>query len=120
MSKTSIRVAHVAVPGTLSVLKLKTFLRSALAGEAAAGTEGEILLVKVLVPEPLGLKAGEAFFNKTLQQIVDKTPRVKRVSVEFVAGEITPEAIAASEARIRKELDAYGHLLQEPEDDAAR
>jgi hypothetical protein len=39
------------------------------------------------------------------------------VSVEFVDGEVTPEKIAASEARTQKEIDAYGHLLAEEKDD---
>ncbi len=116
MDKKSIRVSHVAIPGDLSVLKLKSYLKAELAGVAQGTGENEILLVKVLVPRSLGIKAGEKLFDKVLQGIVDKDPRVKRVSVEFVDGEISPEAIAASEARIQKEIDAYGHLLQEPQE----
>ena len=116
MDKKAIRVSHVAVPGDLSVLKLKSHLKAKLADAAQGTGDNEILLVKVLVPRSLGIKAGEKLFDKVLQGIVDKDPRVKRVSVEFVDGEISPEAIAASEARIQKEIDAYGHLLQEPED----
>ncbi|GJG98428.1 hypothetical protein [Cupriavidus pauculus] len=112
MDKKRIRVSHVAVPGDLSVLKLKGYLRTALA-EAAEASGDEILLVKVLVPQALGLKAGEKLFDKVLQGIVDKDKRVRRVSVEFVDGEITAEKIAASEARTQKEIDAYGHLLED-------
>ncbi|CAG2159084.1 hypothetical protein [Cupriavidus numazuensis] len=117
MAKKSIRVAHVGVPGDLSVLKLKGHLKSALAEVAEGTSEEEILLVKVLVPRPLGLRAGEKLFDKVLQGIVDKDPRVSRVSVEFVDGGVTPEKIAESEARTQKEIDAYGHLLQESTDD---
>lgn len=116
MDKKRIRVSHVAVPGDLSVLKLKGYLRTALA-EAAEASGDEILLVKVLVPQALGLKAGEKLFDKVLQGIVDKDKRVRRVSVEFVDGEITAEKIAASEARTQKEIDAYGHLLEDDEAD---
>ncbi|MEM5432155.1 hypothetical protein [Cupriavidus oxalaticus] len=117
MAKKSIRVSHVAVPGDLSVLKLKGYLRSALA-EVAQGTgDEEILLVKVLVPRPLGMRAGEKLFDKVLQGIVDKDRRVFRVSVGFVDGEVTPEKIAESEVRTQKEIDEYGHLLQESTDD---
>ena len=117
MAKKSIRVSHIGIPGDLSVLKLKGYLRTALA-EAAQGTgDEEILLVKVLVPRPLGLRAGEKLFDKVLQGIVDKDPRVKRVSVEFIDGEVTPEKISASQARTQKEIDAYGHLLEESTDD---
>lgn len=116
MSKKSIRVLYVAVPGDLSVLKLKRYLRNAVAEAAEAGSD-DILLVKVLVPQALGLKAGEMLFNRVLQDIVDKDQRVRRVSVEFVDGEVTPEKIAASEARTQKEIDAYGHLLAEEKDD---
>ena len=117
MAKKSIRVSHVGIPGDLSVLKLKGYLRTALA-EAAQGTgDEEILLVKVLVPRPLGLRAGEQLFDKILQGIVDKDPRVKRVSVEFIDGEVTPEKISESQARTQKEIDAYGYLLEESTDD---
>ncbi|WP_061957996.1 hypothetical protein [Cupriavidus pauculus] len=116
MSKKSIRVSYVAVPGDLSVLKLKRYLRNAVAEAAEAGSD-DILLVKVLVPRALGLKAGEMLFNRVLQDIVDKDQRVRRVSVEFVDGEVTPEKIAASEARTQKEIHAYGHLLAEEKDD---
>ncbi|ABF11210.1 hypothetical protein ACUXAV_003649 [Cupriavidus metallidurans] len=117
MAKKSIRVSHVAIPGDLSVLKLKGYLRSALT-EVAEGTgDDEILLIKVLVPRPLGLKAGEKLLDKVLQAIVDKDPRVSRVSVEFVDGDVTPEKIAESQARTQKEIDAYGHLLQESTDE---
>jgi len=37
MAKKSIRVSHIGIPGDLSVLKLKSYPRSALA-EAAQGT----------------------------------------------------------------------------------
>ncbi|WER48378.1 hypothetical protein CupriaWKF_26700 [Cupriavidus sp. WKF15] len=117
MAKKSIRVSHVGIPGDLSVLKLKGYLRSALAEVAQATGEDEILLVKVLVPRPLGLRAGEKLFDKVLQAIVDKDPRVNRVSVEFVDGEVTPEKIAESQARTQKEIDAYGHLLEDSTDD---
>ncbi len=117
MAKKSIRVSHVAVPADLSVLKLKGYLRSALAEVAQSSGAEEILLVKVLVPSPLGLRAGEKLFDKVLQGIVDKEPRVKRVSVEFVDGAVTPEKIAESQARTQKEIDAYGHLLEEAADD---
>lgn len=116
MDKTSIRVSYVAVPGDLSVLKLKGYLRTAVA-DAAASAGDDILLVKVLVPQALGMKAGEKLFDKVLQGIVDRDPRVKRVSVEFVEGDITPEKIAESEARTQQEIAAYGHLLEEPKDD---
>ncbi|ODV41784.1 hypothetical protein AWV79_33040 [Cupriavidus sp. UYMMa02A] len=116
MDKKSIRVSYVAVPGDLSVLKLKGYLRAAIA-DAAAGRGNEILLVKVLVPQALGRKAGEKLFDKVLQGIVDRDPRVRRVSVEFIDGEVTPEKLAASEARTQKEIDAYGHLLEEAKDD---
>lgn len=116
MDKKSIRVSYVGLPGDLSVLKLKRYLRAAIA-DVAAGSDNEILLVKVLVPQALGLKAGEKLFDKILQGIVDSDPRVKRVSVEFIDGEVTPEKIAASEARTKKEIDAYGHLLEEANDD---
>ena len=117
MAKKSIRVSHVAIPGDLSVLKLKGYLRSALT-EVAEGTgDDEILLIKVLVPRPLGLKAAEKLLDKVLQAIVDKDPRVSRVSVEFVDGDVTPEKIAESQARTQKEIDAYGHLLQESTDE---
>ncbi|AGW95211.1 hypothetical protein N234_34700 [Ralstonia pickettii DTP0602] len=116
MAQKSIRVSHVGVPGDLSVLKLKGYLRSALAGVAESTGDDEILLVKVLVPRPLGLRAGEKLFDKILQGIVEKDPRVNRVSVEFIDGEVTPEKIAASEARTQKEIDAYGHLLQKSTD----
>lgn len=115
MDKKRIRVSHVAVPGDLSVLKLKGYLRTALA-DAAEASGDEILLIKVLVPQALGLKAGEKLFDKVLQGIVDKDKRVRRVSVEFVDGEITAEKIAASEARTQKEIDAYGHLLNDDEE----
>ncbi len=117
MDKKSIRVSHVGIPGDLSVLKLKRYLKSALADVAQGSGENEILLVKVLVPRALGIKAGEKLFDKVLQGIVDKDPRVKRVSVEFIDGEVTPEIIAASELRTQKEIDAYGHLLQDAEDE---
>lgn len=117
MAKKSIRVAHVAIPGDLSVLKLKGYLKSALAEVAEGSGEQEILLVKVLVPQALGLKAGEKLFDKVLQGIVDKDARVYRVSVEFVDGEVTSERISESLARAQKEIDAYGHLLQESTDD---
>jgi hypothetical protein len=117
MAEPTVRVSHVAVPGDLSVLKLKPYLRSALADAAKGSVDDEILLIKVLVPRPLGLRAGEKLFDKVLQGIVDKDPRVNRVSVEFVDGEVTPDQIEASRARIQKELDAYGHLLKKPTDD---
>ena len=117
MTKKSIRVSHVGIPGDLSVLKLKGYLKSALAEVAEGTSDEEILLVKVLVPRPLGLRAGEKLFDKVLQGIVDKDPRVNRVSVEFIDGEATPERIAESRARTQKEIDAYGHLLQESTDD---
>lgn len=116
MDKKSIRVSYVGVPGDLGVLKLKSYLRAAIA-DVAEGSDNEILLVKVLVPQALGLKAGEKLFDKVLQGIVDRDPRVKRVSVEFIDGEVTPEKLAASEARTQKEIDAYGHLLEEAQDD---
>lgn len=117
MDKKPIRVSHVAVPANLSVLKLKSHLRTAIADVARDATDNEILLVKVLVPQILGLKAGEKLFDKVLQGIVDKHSRVRRVSVEFVDGEITADKIAASEARTQQEIDAYGHLLEEDEPD---
>jgi len=117
MAKKSIRVSHVGIPGDLSVLKLKGYLRSALAEVAEGKGDEEILLVKVLVPRPLGLRAGEKLFDKVLQGIVDKDPRVYRVSVEFIDGDVTPEKISESEARTQKEIDAYGHLLEESTDD---
>ncbi|MCP3019863.1 hypothetical protein [Cupriavidus basilensis] len=120
MAEAKVRVSHIAVPGNLSVLKLKSYLRTAFADAAKTKSEEEVLLVKVLVPRPLGLRAGEKFFDKVLQGIVDKDPRVTRVSVEFVDGEITPQAIDASMARIQKELDEFGHLLDEPSADAGR
>ena len=116
MAKKSIRVSHVGIPGDLSVIKLKSYLRSALADVAQGAGDNEILLVKVLVPRPLGLRAGEALFGKVLQGIVDKDPRVKRVSVEFVDGEITAEKIAKSQERSQKEIDEYGHVLEEAEE----
>ncbi|KAI3590772.1 hypothetical protein D9X30_4257 [Cupriavidus sp. U2] len=119
MDKKRIRVSHVAVPGNLSVLKLKGYLRTAIADVAKGSDDNEILLVKVLVPQALGLKAGEKLFDKVLQGIVDKDSRVRRVSVEFVDGEITADKIAASEARTQKEIDAYGHLLEDEPDEAA-
>ncbi|WP_240746066.1 hypothetical protein [Cupriavidus oxalaticus] len=112
MAHKSIRVSHVGVPGDLSVLKLKGYLKSALAGVAQSAADDEILLVKVLVPRSLGLQAGEKLLDKILQGIVDRDPRVSRVSVEFVDGEVTPEKIAESQVRTQKEIDAYGHLLQ--------
>lgn len=117
MAKKSIRVSHIGIPGDLSVLKLKSYLRSALAEAAQGSGDNEILLVKVLVPQPLGLRAGEKLFDKVLQGIVDKDPRVKRVSVEFIDGEVTPAKIAESQARTQKEIDAYGHLLEASTDD---
>lgn len=117
MAKKSIRVSHVGIPGDLSVLKLKSHLRSALADAAQGTSDDEILLVKVLVPRPLGLRAGEKLFDKVLQGIVDKDPRVNRVSVEFVDGEVTPEKISESLARAQKEIDAYGHWLEASTDD---
>ncbi|AJG24342.1 hypothetical protein [Cupriavidus basilensis] len=117
MADKKVRVSHIGVPGDLSILKLKSYLRTAVADAAQTGSEAEILLVKVLVPRPLGLRAGEKLFDKVLQGIVDKDPRVARVSVEFVDGEITQQAIDASMARIQKELDEFGHVLHErPED----
>lgn len=116
MSDKPIRVSHVAVPGTLSVLKLKSHLRTTIGNLAAEGPKDEILLVKVLVPRALGLKAGERFFDKVLQQIVGDDKRVRRVSVEFVDGDITPAVIAASEARVQAEVAQYGHLLQDADD----
>jgi hypothetical protein len=120
MDKKSIRVSYVGVPGDLSVLKLKGYLKTAIA-DAAEGTgstdDKDILLVKVLVPQALGIKAGAKLFDKVLQGIVDRDPRVRRVSVEFVDGEVTPEAIAASEARTKQEIDAYGHLLDDEQED---
>ncbi|UBM07678.1 hypothetical protein [Cupriavidus metallidurans] len=65
----------------------------------------------------MGLKAGEKLLDKVLQAIVDKDPRVSRVSVEFVDGDVTPGKIAESQARTQKEIDAYGHLLQESTDE---
>jgi hypothetical protein len=116
MAKRSIRVSHFGIPGDLSVIKLKGYLRSALADVAQGTDDNEILLVKVLVPRSLGLRAGEALLGKTLQGIVDRDPRVRRVSVEFVDGEVTAEKIAESQARTQKEIDAYGHVLEEAED----
>ena len=117
MGKKSIRVAHVSLPADLSVLKLKGYLKTALADAAQGAGDDEILLVKVLVPRALGMKAGEKLLGKVLQDGVDKHPRITRVSVEFVEGEVTPAAIAASEARTQQEVAAYGHLLQEAEED---
>lgn len=117
MAKKSIRVSHIGIPGDLSVLKLKSYLRSALAEAAQGAGDNEILLVKVLVPQPLGLRAGEKLFDKVLQGIVDKDPRVNRVSVEFIDGEVTPAKMAESQARTQKEIDAYGHLLEASTDD---
>ena len=116
MDKKRIRVSHVGIPGDLSVLKLKGYLRAAIADVAKDSGDNEILLVKVLVPQLLGLKAGEKLFDKVLQGIVDKDSRVRKVSVEFIDGEVTADRIAASEARIQKEIDAYGHLLEEEDE----
>ncbi|EHP42098.1 hypothetical protein OR16_15767 [Cupriavidus basilensis OR16] len=126
MAEKKIRVSHIGVPGNLSVLKLKSYLRTAVADAARTEnteeteSEAEILLVKVLVPRPLGLRAGEKLFDKVLQGIVDKDPRVARVSVEFIDGEVTQQAIDASMARIQKELDAFGHVLHEQPQDEDR
>ncbi|MDF3838861.1 hypothetical protein P3W85_38895 [Cupriavidus basilensis] len=116
MAEGKVRVSHIGVPGNLSVLKLKSYLRTAFADAAQTEKtqdEAEILLVKVLVPRPLGLRAGEKLLDKVLQGIVDKDPRVTRVSVEFVDGEVTQQTIDASMARIQKELDEFGHVLHE-------
>ncbi|KJK25963.1 hypothetical protein UB46_02875 [Burkholderiaceae bacterium 16] len=123
MAEKEIRVSHIGVPGNLSVLKLKSYLRTAFANAAQTEkteSEEEILLVKVLVPRPLGLRAGEKLFDKVLQGIVDKDSRVTRVSVEFVDGEVTQQTIDASMARIQKELDEFGHVLHERSEDASR
>lgn len=122
MAEKKVRVSHIGVPGNLSVLKLKSYLRTAFADVAQtekSESEAEILLVKVLVPRPLGLRAGEKLFDKVLQGIVDKDSRVTRVSVEFVDGEVTQQTIDASMARIQKELDEFGHVLHERSEDAS-
>lgn len=122
MAEKKVRVSHIGVPGNLSVLKLKSYLRTAFADAAQtekAESEAEILLVKVLVPRPLGLRAGEKLFDKVLQGIVDKDSRITRVSVEFVDGEVTQQTIDASMARIQKELDEFGHVLHERSEDAS-
>ncbi|MGT2512435.1 hypothetical protein [Cupriavidus basilensis] len=123
MAEKKVRVSHIGVPGDLSVLKLKSYLRTAFANAAQTEkteSEAEILLVKVLVPRPLGLRAGEKLLDKVLQGIVDKDSRVTRVSVEFVDGEVTQQTIDASMARIQKELDEFGHVLHERSEDAGR
>lgn len=122
MAEKKVRVSHIGVPGNLSVLKLKSYLRTAFANAAQTEkteSEEEILLVKVLVPRPLGLRAGEKLFDKVLQGIVDKDSRITRVSVEFVDGEVTQQTIDASMARIQKELDEFGHVLHERSEDAS-
>ena len=126
MAEKKVRVSHIGVPGDLSVLKLKSYLRTAFANAAQTEktekteSEAEILLVKVLVPRPLGLRAGEKLLDKVLQGIVDKDSRVTRVSVEFVDGEVTQQTIDASMARIQKELDEFGHVLHKRSEDAGR
>ena len=120
MAEAKVRVSHIAVPGNLSVLKLKSYLRTAVADAADTESEAKILLVKVLVPRALGLRAGEKLFDKVLQGIVDKDPRVTRVSVEFVDGEVTPQTIDASMERTQKELDEFGHFLDERSVDVNR
>ncbi|MGO4814101.1 hypothetical protein AB4156_31765 [Cupriavidus sp. 2MCAB6] len=122
MAEKKVRVSHIGVPGNLSVLKLKSYLRTAFANAAQTEkteSEEEILLIKVLVPRPLGLRAGEKLFDKVLQGIVDKDSRITRVSVEFVDGEVTQQTIDASMARIQKELDEFGHVLHERSEDAS-
>ncbi|MFJ1252499.1 hypothetical protein [Cupriavidus sp. CuC1] len=72
MAEAKVRVSHIAVPGNLSVLKLKSYLRTAVADAADTESEAKILLIKVLVPRPLGLRAGKSFLTRCSRALLTK------------------------------------------------
>lgn len=118
MPQQRVRVSHIGVPGEVSPLKLKSYLRTALA-DVAERTDAEreidevMILVKVFIPRKLALRVDRKMLDRVFQDAANNYDQFANISLELIDGEFTPDVADRSLVQTRSELDAFEEFLDE-------
>jgi hypothetical protein len=103
------RSSILQVPGDITPLKLRGYLRQEIeAVQATAVNEEDIIIVRLFVLEKVLFGLGAKKVDSILQGVVAKCPNIQRIELEALVRPLTADEMQEAAADAQETLQALG------------